>query len=56
VVRAGTAYSAKNGRFVLDLKDLAAPGMYSVVAALYVGGNSVNPDVKIIEHRARSPS
>jgi hypothetical protein len=55
VVRAGTAYFAKSGRFVLDLKDLAAPGLYSVAAALYVGGNSVNPEVKIIEHRVAGP-
>jgi len=55
VVREGTAYFAKSGRFVLDFKDLAAPGLYTVVTASYIGGNSVNPEVKVIEHRVAGP-
>jgi hypothetical protein len=51
VVRAGTGLFGKDGEFVLDLKDLSGPGMYTVVAALYIGGNSVNPEVTSIEHR-----
>jgi len=51
VVRAGTGLFGKDGEFVLDLKDLRGPGMYTVLAALYIGGNSVNPEVKSIEHR-----
>jgi hypothetical protein len=39
-----------SGEFMLDLKDLKSPGMYTVLAALYIGGNSVNPEVKSIEH------
>lgn len=54
VVRAGTASFGNRGQFVLDLKDLATPGLYTVVVALYVGGNRVNPEVKVIEHRAAS--
>ena len=52
VVRAGIARSRNTGEFVLDLKDLAPPGLYTVLVALYVGGNSVNAEVKVIEHRA----
>jgi hypothetical protein len=50
VVRAGTTPFGNNGQFVLDLKDLGA-GLYTVIAALYVEGNSVNPEVKVVEHR-----
>ena len=52
VIREGNGRFANSGQFVLDLKDLAAPGLYTVVAALYVGDNGVNPEVKVIEHRA----
>ncbi len=51
VVRAGLAVFRKDGRFVVDLKDLTAPGLYTVAAALFIGGNAVNPEVKVIEHR-----
>ena len=52
MIREGNGLFANSGQFVLDLKDLAAPGLYTVVAALYVGDNGVNPEVKVIEHRA----
>ena len=51
VVRAGAEAVSKNGRFVLDLEKLPAPGRYSVMTALYVGGNSVDPEIKVFEHR-----
>ena len=51
VVRTGAEPFDKSGRFVLDLKELPAPGRYSVLTALYVGGNSVNPEIKVFEHR-----
>jgi hypothetical protein len=51
VIRAGNGLFGNGGQFVLDLKDLTAPGLYTVVAALYVGDNGVNPAVKVIEHR-----
>jgi hypothetical protein len=35
----------------VDLKELTAPGRYNVMTALYVGGNSVNPEIKVFEHR-----
>ena len=56
VVRAGSGLFGSDGRFVLDLKALVAPGLYTVVAALYVGGNSVNPEVRVIEHRVAGTS
>jgi hypothetical protein len=56
VVRAGSGLFGSDGRFVLDLKGLVAPGLYTVVAALYVGGNSVNPEVRVIEHRVAGTS
>ncbi len=51
VVRTGAELFDKSGRFVLDLKELPAPGRYNVMTALYVGGNSVNPEIKVFEHR-----
>jgi len=51
VVRAGLAVFRKDGKFVVDLKDLTAPGLYTVAAALIIGGNAMNPEVRIIEHR-----
>ncbi len=45
---AGTApYS---GAFSIDLKDFE-PGLYTILVALYLDGNSVNPEVKLIRHR-----
>ncbi|MGH8648198.1 MAG: hypothetical protein ACREUP_02665, partial [Burkholderiales bacterium] len=51
VVRAGAEPPNKSGRFVVDLGKLAAPGRYRVMTALYLGGNSVNPEIKVFEHR-----
>ena len=51
VVRAGLAAFRKDERFVVDLKDLATPGLYTVAAALFIGGNAVNPEVRVVEHR-----
>jgi len=51
VVRAGLAVFRKDGRFVVDLKDLTTPGLYTVAAALFIGGNAVNAEVRVVEHR-----
>jgi hypothetical protein len=56
VVRAGLAAFRKDGRFVVDLKDLAAPGLYTVAAALFIGGNALNAEIKLIEHRVAATS
>ena len=51
VLRAGAAIFRKDGRFVVHLNNLTAPGLYTVAAALFVGGNALNPEIKVIEHR-----
>jgi hypothetical protein len=56
VVRTGAESFDKNGRFVLDLKGLVRPGLYSVMTALYIRGNSVNPEIKVFEHRVAGRS
>jgi hypothetical protein len=56
VVRTGALPFDKSGRFVLELGKLPAPGRYHVLSALYVGGNSVNPEIKVFEHRVAGGS
>ena len=51
VVRAGTATIGRDGRFVVDLKGFTRPGLYTVAVALFLGGNDVNPEIKLVEHR-----
>jgi len=51
VVRAGTAALDPTGRFVIDLKHLGAPGRYTVAAAVFVGGNTMEPSISFIQHR-----
>jgi hypothetical protein len=50
VVRVGKGSFGKDGRSVLRLDHLSGPAMYTVVIALLVEGNSVNPEVRVIEH------
>jgi hypothetical protein len=56
VVRTGAETLNKSGRFVLELGKLPAPGRYQVMSALYVGGNSVNPEITVFEHRVTGGS
>jgi hypothetical protein len=51
VVRAGAEALNKSGRFIVDLGKLTGPGRYQVVTALVLGGNSVNPEIRVFEHR-----
>ncbi|HSF22281.1 MAG TPA: hypothetical protein VLA81_09575 [Burkholderiales bacterium] len=51
VVRAGAETLNKNGRFVVDFGKLTVPGRYQVMTSLVLGGNSVNPEIKVFEHR-----
>jgi hypothetical protein len=51
VSRAGTAQYQDAGVFVGDLGGPLKPGLYSIITALYLGGNYVNPEVKMIPHR-----
>ena len=55
VVRAGTARSDPTGRFVIDLKHLGAAGLYTVAAAVFVGGNTMEPKVSFVQHRVDGP-
>ncbi|MBI4246297.1 MAG: hypothetical protein HY614_03825 [Candidatus Rokubacteria bacterium] len=50
VARAGRArFDA--GRFVVDLTGLGDPGTYRILVGLVVGGNTVHPEITMIEHR-----
>jgi hypothetical protein len=51
VVRAGTADADATGRFVIDLAHLGAPGLYTVAAAVFLGGNTMEPSVSFVQHR-----
>jgi hypothetical protein len=51
VLQARSVRPDPNGRFVIDLRGLTTPGMYTVAAAVVIGGNRVNPEVRLIEHR-----
>lgn len=50
VRRTGAAPQAADGTFHLDLKGLPAGG-YSVLVAVTLNGNTVNPDVRAVKHR-----
>ncbi len=50
VLMAGAALDGTDGAFTVDLKGLK-PGRYTVVAAIYLNGNQVNPDVKAVPYR-----
>jgi hypothetical protein len=52
VLRTGSVRPGKEGRFAIELGGLTAPGMYTVAAAVLIGGNRVNAEVRFIEHRA----
>ncbi len=51
VVNAGTARFGDPGVFIVEFKGKLKPGLYSIITALYLGGNYVNPEVKMIQHR-----
>jgi hypothetical protein len=39
---------------VIELKHLGAAGLYTVAAAVVVGGNTMEPKVSFIQHRVES--
>ena len=55
-VRTGSVTAGKDARFAVDLKHLTEPGLYTVAVAMLVGGNSVNPEIKIIVQRVGAPA
>ena len=56
LVGAGNAPYGKAGVFTVDLRGKLKPGPYSVMVALYLGGNTVNPDVKVVPYQAEGAS
>lgn len=56
VVDAGTARFRDTGPLAIDLKAKLKPGRYTILAALYLGGNTVNPEVKLIPYRVSDGS
>lgn len=51
VARAGASREVKAGRLVVPLKGLARPGPYTVLLALYVSDNTVNPQIATVSFR-----
>ncbi len=56
MLRAGGGSVGSDGRFTVPLRELRDSGAYKIMIALYVGGNSVNPEVKVVEHRVTGAS
>ncbi|MFQ5763589.1 MAG: hypothetical protein ACE5GT_01560 [Rhodospirillales bacterium] len=50
---AGRGRLAEDGRIVFDLAGRLQPGDYTVLAALYLNGNTFGPDIRRIPYRAR---
>ncbi len=48
----GTAQYEDPGVFTVDFQGKLKPGLYSIITALYLGGNYVNPEVKMVQYRA----
>ncbi len=51
VLLTGLGRRQEDSTFTIDLKDKLAPGVYSVITALYVNGNTMNPDIRQIRYR-----
>jgi len=48
---AGRARLAEDGVFTVTLKDRLEPGSYTVLTALYLNGNAMNPDIRRTAYR-----
>ena len=51
VARAGASRDVQGGRIVVPLKGLGKPGPYTVLLALYVADNTVNPQITTVSYR-----
>ena len=51
VADAGVSRDVHAGRLVIPLKGLLKPGAYTVLVALYVGDNAVNPEMATVAYR-----
>src|SRR5215510_8938229 len=54
VARVGSSRDVQSGRLVVPLKGLAKPGPYTVLLALYVADNAVNPQITTVSYRPES--
>ena len=51
VARAGASREVQAGRLVVPLAGLPRPGPYTVLLALYVSDNTVNPQITTVSYR-----
>jgi hypothetical protein len=51
VAAAGATGEAQGGRLIVDLKGRVKPGQYTVMIALSLGDNLVNPEVAVAQYR-----
>ncbi len=56
VVKAGSGSYAGDDMFLLDLGESLKPGLYTIMTAVYLGGNFVNPTVKTSMYRVEGAS
>ena len=54
VARVGSSREVQAGRLIVPLKGLAKPGPYTVLLALYVADNAVNPQITTVSYRPES--
>jgi hypothetical protein len=50
----GTATYAGDGSFRVELRGPLAPGLYTVLIALYLSNNYINPDIHMVPYQATS--
>jgi hypothetical protein len=51
VAAAGTVHDLVNGAFTLPLREQLPPGAYTVLLALVVGDNLVDPAITVVPYR-----
>lgn len=51
VLKAGTAKLGDDGIFTVELTGELPPGLYIILAALYLNENSMNPEVRVVRYR-----
>lgn len=56
VVKAGVATLGDHGVFTVDLKGELGPGLYTIMTALYLNENYMNPEIKVVEYRVEGAS
>jgi hypothetical protein len=56
VAAAGSSRETSGNRLVVNLKDRLKPGAYTVLVALALGDNDVNPEISTMAYRVESGS